>query len=111
MTTLVMTTVCSIGYLCVNMWLCRSVALNAKALCLCGLTCALTLVLAIVLKFWGYVLSGVIFFSQNAWAGWGAWGYSLAYHLSSKIPEGILTIAVVLFLPLSGMKKALLKQS
>ena len=109
MTTLVMTTVCSIGYLCVTMWLCRNVGLNAKALCLCGLTCALTLLLAIVLKFWGHVLSGVIFFSQNAWDGWGAWGYSLTYHLSSKVPEGILTMVIVSLLPLGTLRKALNK--
>lgn len=62
--------------------------------------------LAIFIKFWGHVFSGVIFFSQNAWDGWGAWGYSLTYHLSSKIPSGILTIAVLLVLPLQTLRKA-----
>lgn len=62
--------------------------------------------LAIFIKFWGHVFSGVIFFSQNAWDGWGAWGYSLTYHLSSKIPAGILTIAVLLVLPLQTLRKA-----
>ena len=196
MTAPVITTVFSIGYLGVTVWLCREVKLNAKALCLCGLTCALTLVLesimiplptgaaiplgamiplaliydyrlaflsgwitgilaiilipvwqpvhwaqlfvehlvcfsclgyagifgnqkrgrilvgmllAIFLKFWGHVLSGVIFFSQNAWDGWGAWGYSLTYHLSSKIPEAILTMVIVSLLPLGTMRKALHK--
>ena len=159
MTAPVITTVFSIGYLGITVWLCRKVKLNAKAICLCGLTCALTLVLesimiplptgaviplgtliplmllaliydyrlaflsgwvtgilvillipvwqpvhwaqlfvehlvcfsclgyagilgchkrrriflgmllAVFLKFWGHVLSGVIFFSQNAWEG------------------------------------------
>ena len=68
------------------------------------------MLLAIFLKFWGHVLSGVIFFSQNAWDGWGAWGYSLTYHLSSKIPEGLLTMAIISLLPLSTMKAALNKQ-
>ncbi|MBQ7778852.1 MAG: energy-coupled thiamine transporter ThiT [Oscillibacter sp.] len=189
----------SIGYLAITLRLCRGIELNAKALCLCGLTCALTLVLASVmiplptgaaitcgswiplmllaliydyrlaflagwitgilvillipawqpvhwaqlfmehlvcfsclgyagifgshkrrqiftgillavfLKFWGHVLSGVIFFSQNAWDGWGAWGYSLTYHLSSKIPEAILTMVIVVLLPLDTMRKALNK--
>ena len=62
--------------------------------------------LAIFIKFWGHVFSGVIFFSQNAWDGWGAWGYSLAYHLSSKVPAGILTIAILLALPLKTLRKA-----
>ena len=67
------------------------------------------MLLAVFLKFWGHVLSGVIFFSQNAWDGWGAWGYSLAYHLSSKIPEAALTMVIVSLLPLNTMKKALNK--
>lgn len=62
--------------------------------------------LAIFIKFWGHVFSGVIFFSQNAWDGWGAWGYSLTYHLSSKIPAGILTVAILLVLPLQTLRKA-----
>ncbi len=45
MTAPVITAVFSIGYLAVTAWLCRGIKLNAKALCLCGLTCALTLVL------------------------------------------------------------------
>lgn len=62
--------------------------------------------LAILLRFVGQVLSGVIFFSQNAWDGWSAWGYSLTYHLSCKIPEGILTLVILMVLPLSALKKA-----
>ena len=69
----------------------------------------LGMLLAIFLKFWGHVLSGVIFFSQNAWDGWGAWGYSLTYHLSSKVPEGILTMVIVSLLPLGTLRKALNK--
>ena len=69
----------------------------------------LGMLLAIFLKFLGHVLSGVIFFSQNAWDGWGALGYSLTYHLSSKVPEGILTMVIVSLLPLSTLRKALNK--
>ena len=68
---------------------------------LCGV------LLAILLRFMGQMLSGVVFFSQNAWDGWGAWGYSITYHLSSKIPEGIATTAILLALPLSTIKKAI----
>lgn len=199
MTAPVLTAVFTAGYLAVTAGLCRGVKLNAKALCLCGLCCGLTLVLesimiplptgaaiplgamvplmllaliydyrlaflsgwvtgilvillipvwqpvhwaqifvehlvcfsclgyagifgsgsrrrmlagialAVLLKFWGHVLSGVIFFSQNAWDGWGAWGYSLTYHLSSKVPEGLLTAALLFLLPLDTLKKALNK--
>ena len=63
-------------------------------------------VLGISLKFWAHVFSGVIFFSQNAWDGWGAWGYSLTYHLSSKVPEGIVSLAILMLLPLGALKKA-----
>lgn len=197
MTAPMITAVFSVGYLAITLWLCRGVKLNAKSLCFCGVTCALTLVLssimiplptgaaitcgswiplmllaliydyrlaflsgwitgilimilipawqpvhwaqlfvehlvcfsclgyagvfgshkrgeifagmllAVFLKFWGHVLSGVIFFSQNAWDGWGAWGYSLTYHLSSKVPEGILSMVIVSLLPLGTIKKAL----
>ena len=62
--------------------------------------------LGISLRFWAHVFSGVIFFSQNAWDGWGAWGYSLAYHLSSKLPEGIVSLSILMLLPLGALKKA-----
>ena len=61
--------------------------------------------LAVVIRFIAQVLSGVIFFSQNAWSGWGAWAYSLGYHFSSKIPETILTAAVLFALPLKRLSK------
>lgn len=62
--------------------------------------------LAILLRSAAQVLSGVIFFSANAWDGWGAWAYSLGYHISSKVPEGILTIAILQVLPLSSLERA-----
>ena len=197
MTAPVITAVFSIGYLGITVWLCRGMKLDAKALCLCGLTCALTMVLesimiplptgaaiplgaliplmllallydyrlaflsgwitgilviilipvwqpvhwaqlfvehlvcfsclgyagifgnqkrgqillgmllAIFLKFWGHVLSGVIFFSQNAWDGWGAWGYSLAFNLSSRLPEGIISIVIVTLLPVGMLRRTI----
>ena len=60
---------------------------------------------AVFLRCCGHVLSGVVFYSQNAWDGWGAWGYSLAYNLSSRLPEGILSILIVSVLPLHSMRK------
>ena len=65
---------------------------------LCGIC------LASVLKFCGHLLSGVLFFSQNAWDGWGAWGYSFLYNLSSTLPLSVLCGVIVLALPLSHMK-------
>lgn len=62
--------------------------------------------LASGIKVIGHTLSGVLFFSQNAWDGWGAWGYSLAYNLSSNVPESILSIVILLLLPLSLLEKA-----
>ena len=70
---------------------------------LCGM------VLAVFLRCCGHVLSGVIFYSQNAWDGWGAWGYSLAYNLSSRLPGGILSIVIVSLLPLKLLRRSALK--
>ena len=196
----IITTVFAIGYLLVTVWLCRGVKLDARALCLGGVICALTLVLAsiriplptgsnitcgswiplmllalaydyrlamvtgwvcgilvmILIPGWqavhwaqifvqqlvcfsclgyagvfgtdkrwkmlcgmvvavfirccGHVLSGVIFYSQNAWDGWGAWGYSLAYNLSSRLPEGILSILIISVLPLRLMRRTMLQK-
>ena len=63
--------------------------------------------LAVFIRCCGHVLSGVIFYSQNAWDGWGAWGYSLAYNLSSRLPEGVLSILIVLLLPIGLMRRTL----
>ena len=71
----------------------------------------LGMLLAVFLKFWGHVLGGVIFFSQNAWDGWGAWSYSLTYHLSSKIPEAVFTMVIISLLPLDTMRKTLNKHA
>lgn len=62
--------------------------------------------LASVLKILGHIISGVVFFSQNAWDGWGAWGYSLAYNLSQNVPLCLLSAILVLALPLNSIKKA-----
>ena len=196
----IITAVFAIGYLLITVWLCRGVKLDARALCLGGVICALTLVLAsiriplptgsnitcgswiplmllalaydyrlamvtgwvcgilamILIPGWqavhwaqifvqqlvcfsclgyagvfgtdkrckmlcgmalsvfirccGHVLSGVIFYSQNAWDGWGAWGYSLAYNLSSRLPEGVLSILIISLLPVGLMRRTLLSK-
>lgn len=65
---------------------------------------------ASLLKLTGHLLSGVLFFSQNAWDGWGAWGYSLAYNISQNVPLCLLCGALVLALPLQAMKRAIGKE-
>ena len=65
--------------------------------------------LAVSLRFWAQVLSGVVFFGQYAWEGFGAWGYSLLFHLSGKVPEGIITMLILLNLPLKGFSKIIQK--
>lgn len=60
-----------------------------------------------LIKITGHLVSGVVFFSQNAWGGWGAWGYSLAYNLSQNLPLCILSAMVVLLLPLGTLNRQL----
>ena len=67
---------------------------------LCGL------LLASCLKICGHLMSGVVFFSQNAWDGWGAWGYSLVYNLSQNVPLCVLCGIIVMALPLKTLRKA-----
>lgn len=64
------------------------------------------IVLTSIIKLLAHSLSGVIFFSQNAWDGWGAWGYSIVYNVSQNLPLCILCGAIILALPLSTMKYA-----
>lgn len=73
---------------------------NKKWRILCGI------LLASGLKICGHLLSGVLFFSQNAWDGWGAWGYSLAYNVSQNVPLSIICGGIVLSLPLLKLRKA-----
>lgn len=72
---------------------------------LCGIT------LASVLKLISHTLSGVLFFSQNAWDGWGAWGYSLSYNISQNVPLCVLSGLLVLSLPLNTIRHAIGKET
>ncbi len=42
-----------------------------------------------VVRYVSHVLSGAIFFAEYAWAGWGAWPYSLVYNLSAIVDAAI----------------------
>ena len=72
---------------------------------LCGIA------LASAIKIIGHTLSGVLFFSQNAPTGWGAWFYSLVYNLSQNIPLCALSAIVVLAIPLNSLRRAILKEN
>lgn len=65
--------------------------------------------IAFVLKLTGHVMSGVVFYSTNAWNGWGAWGYSISYNASSWLPEIILSAIILYVLPWKSIKLALVK--
>jgi len=60
--------------------------------------------LASILKICGHTLSGVLFFSQDAWDGWGAWGYSLVYNISQNVPLAIACGIIFLSIPLKTMQ-------
>ena len=66
---------------------------------------ALGCVLAVTIKTLTHIMSGIIFFTENAWEGYGAIAYSVAYNLSNNIPEGILTIIIILVLPVKSIRK------
>lgn len=63
------------------------------------------LLAAFFIKFMAHVASGVVFFSQNAWDGWGPWAYSMTYHVSSKIPLFVLCALVMMVLPLKSLHR------
>lgn len=69
------------------------------------------ILIASALKIFGHIISGVVFFSQNAWDGWGAWGYSLAFNFSQNIPLCIMSGIVIFLLPLKTLKKITLKKT
>ncbi len=43
----------------------------------------------IIVRYVSHVLSGAIFFAEYAWAGWGAWPYSIVYNLFSVLDMAI----------------------
>ena len=108
MTSPILVAVFTIAYLAVTVWLCRGLKLNARNLAMGGLACALTLILGSIMipLPTGASITCGSWIPQNAWDGWGAWGYSLTYHISSKIPEGIFSLVILMILPLGALRKA-----
>ncbi len=74
--------------------------IDKKYKVLCGV------LLAAVIQLCGHTVSGVIFYSQNAWDGWGAWAYSIAYNFTSRIPEQAVSALILAALPLMRIKNA-----
>jgi thiamine transporter len=70
---------------------------------LCGM------LLSFAVMFTGHLLSGVLFFSDYAWKGWGAWGYSLVYNLSQNVPLCLLSGVIVMLMPLRAMQRSVRK--
>ncbi len=68
---------------------------------LCGL------LVTLLLKTTGHVLSGILFFSDNAWEGFGAVAYSFGYNFSSAFPEAVLPAIIILLLPIPHIKKTI----
>ena len=62
--------------------------------------------LAVVLSVLSHIMAGAVFFAQYAWDGYGPWAYSILANLSGHGTEGLLTILVVAFLPISRLRRA-----
>lgn len=65
--------------------------------------------LAFAFKLTAHIISGVVFYSTNAWDGWGAWAYSISYNISYWIPEMILSAIILHFIPWKTLKIAIKK--
>ncbi|MBN1041679.1 energy-coupled thiamine transporter ThiT [Clostridium botulinum] len=63
--------------------------------------------ISIALNVLFHTVSGVLFFSQYAPSGMGAWTYSITYNLSSHGVEGIIAIFILTILPIKYLKKTL----
>lgn len=62
--------------------------------------------LAVALSVLSHIMAGAVFFAQYAWDGYGPWAYSILANLSGHGAEGLLTILVVAFLPISRLRRA-----
>ncbi len=60
-----------------------------------------------IIKYAAHVFSGVVFFSQNSWTGWGTWSYSILYNLSSTLPEILISAALLIILPTKSIRTSL----
>lgn len=66
-------------------------------------------ILAVFIQLCGHTISGVIFYAENAWDGWGTWAYSIIYNFTSRIPEQAVSVLILMALPLNRIKKAIKK--
>ncbi len=63
--------------------------------------------LALVLSILGHVFAGVVFFSEYAWEGYGAWTYSIIVNVSAHGVENLMALVVMGILPLNTIKKSI----
>jgi len=61
--------------------------------------------LAVVLSVTSHIMAGAVFFAQSAWDGYGPWAYSILANLSGHGAEGLATIIIVSFLPISRLRR------
>lgn len=71
----------------------------------------LGIIIASVIKLSAHIMSGVLFFSQNAWESFSAFWYSVIYNVSQNLPLTLICAIVVLVLPLGTFKKAFRKEN
>ena len=64
-------------------------------------------ILAVILNVLAHTFCGVLFFSQNAPSGWGAWWYSIVYNFSAHGVEGAITVIVLTCMPIAYLKKSI----
>ncbi len=57
--------------------------------------------LAVVLSVTSHIMAGAVFFAQYAWDGYGPWAYSILPTSPATGAEGLATIIIVSFLPIS----------
>ena len=60
---------------------------------------------SVVLSVTSHIMAGAVFFAQYAWDGYGPWAYSILANLSGHGTEGLATIIIVSFLPISRLRR------
>ena len=61
--------------------------------------------LAVVLSVTSHIMAGAVFFAQYAWDGYGPGAYSILANRSGHGAEGLATIIIVSFLPISRLRR------
>ncbi len=67
----------------------------------------LGILMAVLIQLFAHTISGVIFYGENAWDGFGVWAYSIVYNFTSRIPEQAISALILLAIPMGRIKKQL----